>query len=206
MGSGGEPASDQSLRCAALQRGAEGVTPWARLIQTPGIVPEPGEDLLTCRCLGLLEAVYQPPHLQDIVLAGLLVLQGMELVNSPVLDLSELAISRRTRYKGTHSIHHKSITLLVERNHLLQGHLGDVIALWLLHAGYTEHTQIMWIDKDEPAMAIWFGLFILARASLVSMIRAACHVHLGMTITNKILDFVLVLWCVDLGLKVCIVS
>ena len=89
------------------------MTPWARLIQKSGIVPEPGEDLLTCRCFGLLEAVRQPPHLQDIVLAGLLVLQGMELVNSPVLDLSELAISRRTRYKGTHSIHHKSITLLI---------------------------------------------------------------------------------------------
>lgn len=97
--------------------------------QKSGIVPEPGEDLLTCRCLGLLEAVHQPPHLQDVVLAGLLVLQGIVLVNSPVLDLSELAISRRTRYKGTHSIHHKSITLLVERNHLLQGHLGDVIVL-----------------------------------------------------------------------------
>ena len=70
-----------------------------------------------------------------IVWASLLMLQCMDMIHSPVLDLLEGGVVLGLWCKATDTIHDKAIQVLVLRHQLLRRIMHNGIVLWPVQTG-----------------------------------------------------------------------
>ena len=82
-------------------------------IQETSVVPEPAEDLLTGGHVDTPEVLGKALDTQGVVLASGFVLECMEPINCPELDLLELGEGLRVVDKGTRPVHDKAICMLI---------------------------------------------------------------------------------------------
>ena len=132
----------------------EGMTKGASLIENACVIAKPAEDLLGGRQVDALESLSQALHLQGVVGTGLLVLQSMEMIDGPILDLFQVRVFFGFGCKATDTIHDKTIQVLVLWQDREQRAVHNGIVFWLAHAGHSKNPLVSRIHHHEPSMPI----------------------------------------------------